>query len=116
CHSFPSLFFISFNRSQHKVIEPKNDVEMRDLWTQCLRSSKRGARKVAWKFIEIEIFCSYKSSSNGSLRSCSPSDSNTALVSSFSSSTRSFMKLSTSNKSSYFEEAININSTCLEDD
>lgn len=50
-----------------------------------------GTGKVDWKFVEMNLFGSYKSSSSGSLGSGSPSNSETDLVSSSSYSTRSAM-------------------------
>lgn len=110
------MVFIRKCDSSMRNIEPKYGVERCELWTRCLRSSKRDTRKVDWKFIEMKLFGSYESSSSGSLGSGSPSDRETNLVSTSLSPTRFVMVLSTSNQSSFCEVVTKIDSICLKYD
>lgn len=61
------------------VIEPNTHEERRELWHSCIESLRREDSKVDWRFIEMEMFESYDSSS---YRKAS-SDSNVVLLSSF---------------------------------
>lgn len=64
----------------------------------------------------MKLYDSYESLSNDSSKGGSPSDNDIDLMSSSPSLNDFFMTLTILNLSSFYEEAINIDSVCIEDD
>lgn len=64
------------------VIEPNTHEERRELWRSYIESLRREDSKVDWRFIEMEMFESYDSSSSSSYSKTS-NDGNVVLFSSF---------------------------------